>query len=82
MAGDASTGRCAGEGLLRRDLEAHLETCALFLCDHHPRGCAFQGTRAAVAEHLKQCKYESVKGGAARQPPPPDAGHSKTNQND
>mmetsp|Transcript_13198 Transcript_13198/g.39721 ORF Transcript_13198/g.39721 Transcript_13198/m.39721 type:complete len:612 (-) Transcript_13198:116-1951(-) len=44
------------------DLEVHLKTCSNVPCRHRARGCKFLGTQDGLAEHLKDCKYELVKG--------------------
>lgn len=62
--------------MLKRDLNTHLATCGHHPCQHKMRGCKvrlrpglpiaqscqFSGSVTAVEEHVKSCKYESIKG--------------------
>jgi E3 ubiquitin-protein ligase TRAF7 len=47
--------------LVKRDLEAHLDVCEHTPCPHKRYGCTVEATRELVTEHLKFCRFESVK---------------------
>eukprot|EP00047_Mylnosiga_fluctuans_P004167 m.233044 g.233044 ORF g.233044 m.233044 type:complete len:697 (+) comp12450_c0_seq1:87-2177(+) len=46
----------------RKDLDVHKGSCNRIPCAHKLRGCAFVGTRADVDEHVRECRFESIKG--------------------
>lgn len=48
--------------VLQKDLDAHLQSCPRIACPHRLRGCKFVGTRAGVDEHVRDCRFESIKG--------------------
>ncbi|XP_062507470.1 E3 ubiquitin-protein ligase TRAF7-like [Corticium candelabrum] len=47
--------------LIKRNLEAHLDVCEHTPCVHRRYGCKFKATRELVREHLRSCRYETVK---------------------
>ncbi|XP_050403849.1 E3 ubiquitin-protein ligase TRAF7 [Patella vulgata] len=47
--------------LLKKDLEDHLRSCNNVRCSNKKYGCDFVGTQEELEDHLKHCKYESMK---------------------
>lgn len=47
--------------LLKKDLEDHLRHCSNVKCPHQKYSCDFGGTQEELDEHLKSCKFESMK---------------------
>lgn len=47
--------------ILKKDLEDHLRSCNNVYCPHQRYSCEFVGTQEELDEHLKACKFESMK---------------------
>ncbi|WAQ96435.1 TRAF7-like protein [Mya arenaria] len=47
--------------LLKKELEDHLRHCSNVRCPHQKFSCEFTGTSEELEDHLKVCKFESMK---------------------
>ncbi|XP_046580638.1 LOW QUALITY PROTEIN: E3 ubiquitin-protein ligase TRAF7-like [Haliotis rubra] len=47
--------------LLKKDLEDHLRSCNNVRCPHQKYSCEFLGTQEELEEHMKVCKFDSMK---------------------
>jgi len=47
--------------ILKKDIEDHLRSCNNVYCPHQRYSCEFVGTQKDLDEHLKICKFESMK---------------------
>jgi len=47
--------------LRRSTLHTHVASCCHVPCPHRSAGCTFEGSKAALDEHLVNCGYESIK---------------------
>lgn len=48
--------------MLKNKLQDHLKTCEFIPCPHLKHGCHFHGNEELLKDHLKECRFEGVKG--------------------